>query len=130
MPAATASDGAGSIRIPAACCGLFGLKTTRGLVPTAPAQELFGGLSVYGFLTRGVADAALLYEVVTGKPFVAAAQQDPPRLRIALSQRIPPGSSARLNADWRARGGVDRRAAALARPRGRRARAVDRARSA
>ena len=102
VPGATASDGAGSIRIPAACCGLFGLKVTRGAITTAPAEELFGGLSVYGFLTRDVADAALLYEVVTGQPYVAAAQADPPRLRIALSTRIPPGSSARLNGDWRA----------------------------
>jgi amidase len=101
VPAATASDGAGSIRIPAACCGLFGLKVTRGTVTTAPAQEIFGGLSVYGFLTRGVDDAALLYEVVTGQPYVAAARRDPPRLRVALSTRIPPGSSARLNAEWR-----------------------------
>ena len=101
VPASTASDGAGSIRAPAAACGLFGIKTTRGLVPTAPAPEIFGGLSVYGFLTRGVEDAALLYEVVTGRPFVAAAQADPPRLRIALSLRIPPGSSARLHPDWR-----------------------------
>ena len=102
VPASTASDGAGSIRIPAACCGLFGMKTSRGVVPLAPAEELFGGLSVYGFLTRGVADAALLYEVVSGQPFVAAAAQDPPKLRIALSTRIPPGSSARLNGEWRA----------------------------
>ncbi len=101
VPGATASDGAGSIRIPAACTGLFGLKLTRGAITSAPAQELFGGLSVYGFLTRGVADAALLYEVATGQPYVAAAQQDPPRLRIALSTRIPPGSSARLHPDWR-----------------------------
>lgn len=101
VPAATASDGAGSIRIPAACCGLFGLKVTRGAITTAPADELFGGLSVYGFLTRGVADAALLYEIATGRSFVTAAEQDPPRLRVALSTRIPPGSSARLSADWR-----------------------------
>lgn len=101
VPASTASDGAGSIRAPAANCGLFGLKTTRGLVPTAPHDEIFSGLSVYGFLTRGVGDAALLYEVVTGEPFVAAAQQEPRRLRIALSQRIPPGSTARLHPDWR-----------------------------
>ena len=101
VPGATASDGAGSIRIPAACCGLFGLKVTRDAITTAPADELFGGLSVYGFLTRGVADAALLYEVATGQPFVAAAEADPPRLRIALSTRIPPGSSARLSGDWR-----------------------------
>ncbi len=101
VPAATGSDGAGSIRIPAACCGLFGLKMSRGAITSAPSQELFGGLSVYGFLTRDVADAALLYEVATGRPFVAAAQQDPPRLRIALSTRIPPGSSARLSPEWR-----------------------------
>ncbi|MDP2712370.1 MAG: amidase [Solirubrobacteraceae bacterium] len=102
VPGATASDGAGSIRIPAACCGLFGMKVSRGRVPSAPYEEPFNGLSVYGFLTRGVADAALLYEVVTGEPYVAAAAQDPPRLKIALSTRIPPGSSARLHGDWRA----------------------------
>jgi amidase len=101
VPASAASDGAGSIRIPAACCGLFGLKTTRGLVPTAPFPAPFGGLSVYGFLTRGVADAALLYEVATGQPLVAAATQAPPPLRIALSLRIPPGSTARLAPRWR-----------------------------
>ena len=101
VAASAASDGAGSIRAPAAACGLFGMKTTRGLVPTAPAEELFGGLTVYGFLTRGVDDAALLYEVVTGRPFVAAAQRDPARLRIALSLRIPAGSTARLHPEWR-----------------------------
>jgi amidase len=101
VPGATASDGAGSIRIPAACCGLFGLKTTRGLVATAPYEAPFGGLSVYGVLTRGVADAALLYEVASGEPFVAAAQEEPPQLKIALSQRIPPGSTARLDGEWR-----------------------------
>jgi len=101
VPGATASDGAGSIRIPAACCGLFGLKFSRGLVPTAPYDTPFGGLSVYGFLTRSVADAALLYEVAAGRPYVTAALEDPPRLRIALSQRIPPGSTARLDSQWR-----------------------------
>ncbi|MBW3653076.1 MAG: amidase [Actinobacteria bacterium] len=101
VPAATASDGAGSIRIPAACCALFGLKTTRGLVPTAPYDIPFGGLSVYGFLARTVADAALLYEVATGEPFVAAAQSDPPRLKVALSHKIPLGSTARVSAEWR-----------------------------
>jgi amidase len=101
VPAATGSDGAGSIRIPAACCGLFGLKTQRGRVSTAPMDEVCSGLSVYGFLTRNVADAALLYEVVTGEPYIAAAQQQPRELRIALSLKIPPGSSARLHPDWR-----------------------------
>jgi amidase len=101
VPGATASDGAGSIRIPAACCGLFGLKTTRGLVATAPYDAPFGGLTVYGVLTRGVADAALLYEVASGEPLVAAAASDPPPLRVALSHRIPAGSTARLDGEWR-----------------------------
>ena len=126
VPGATASDGAGSIRIPAACCGLFGLKTTRGLVPTAPYETPFGGLTVYGFLTRGVADAALLYEVVTGEPFVAAAQQDPPRAADRAVAAHPAGQHGAAERRMAPGGGVDRGAAALARPRGRRARAGDR----
>src|SRR5204863_9672173 len=58
VAAATASDGAGSIRIPAACCGLFGLKVQRGRVAVAPLQDVWTGLSVYGFLARSVADTA------------------------------------------------------------------------
>jgi amidase len=101
VPASTASDGAGSIRIPSACCGLFGLKATRGLVSTAPLDEVANGLSVFGFLARSVADTALLYEVATGNPYAAAAAAEPGKLRIALSLKIPPGSSARLHPDWR-----------------------------
>ena len=62
---------------------------------TAPLGEIWNGLSVYGFLARSVADTALLYEVATGNPYVAAARQEPGTLRIALSLKIPPGSSAR-----------------------------------
>jgi amidase len=102
VPAATASDGAGSIRIPAACCGLFGLKVQRGRVPIAPLREVWTGLGVYGFLARSVADTALLYEVATGEPWVAAAQREPGKLRIALSTKIPPGVAARLNPAHRA----------------------------
>jgi amidase len=101
VAAATGSDGAGSIRVPAACCGLFGLKTQRGRVSTAPLPEVWNGLGVYGFLTRSVADGALLYEVVTGRPYVAAAQRDPGRLRIALTLKIPPGVMARLQPEQR-----------------------------
>lgn len=101
VPAATASDGAGSIRIPAACCGLFGLKTQRGRISTAPLHDVWNGLGVYGFLTRSVADSALLYETVTGVPYVAAARREPSRLRIALSLKIPPGVVARLGSEQR-----------------------------
>jgi amidase len=101
VPASTASDGAGSIRVPAACCGLFGLKTQRGLVTTAPRRDIWTGFAVYGFLTRSVADSALLYEVATGRPFVAAAQREPGKLRIALTTKIPPGVAVRLRADQR-----------------------------
>jgi amidase len=101
VPAATASDGAGSIRIPAACCGLFGLKTQRGRVPLAPRLEVWTGLGVYGFLARSVADTALLYEVVTGEPWVAAAAREPGKLRVALSTKIPPGVAARCHPEHR-----------------------------
>ncbi|MDQ3850681.1 MAG: amidase family protein, partial [Actinomycetota bacterium] len=101
VPAATASDGAGSIRIPAACCGLFGLKPQRGRVSLLPRTEAWYGLSVPGFLTRTVADSALLYEAVTDQPFVAAAAREPGRLRIALALKLPPGIVARVDPEWR-----------------------------
>src|SRR5215216_1581595 len=61
--AGTASDGAGSIRIPASCCGLVGLKPQRGRISLAPLDDHWYGLSVAGFLTRRVADTALLLDV-------------------------------------------------------------------
>jgi amidase len=90
--AAIGSDGAGSIRIPAACCGLFGLKAQNGRVPTAPAVEPFAGLTTWGPLTRGVADSALIYDAIKdgGPSFAEAAGREPGRLRIAVSVRTPP----------------------------------------
>ena len=64
VPFATAGDGGGSIRIPASCCNLFGLKVQSGRVATLPRAESIGGLSVYGVLTRGVRDAAFLYDLL------------------------------------------------------------------
>lgn len=86
------SDGAGSIRIPAACCGLFGLKAQNGRVPTAPAVEPFSGLSTWGPLTRGVADSALIFDAIKdgGPSFAEAAAREPGRLRVAVSVRTPP----------------------------------------
>ena len=90
--AAIGSDGAGSIRIPAACCGLFGLKAQNGRVPTAPAVEPWRGLTMWGPITRGVADSALVYDAIKdgGPSFAEAAGREPGRLRVAISVRTPP----------------------------------------
>ncbi|KTD57494.1 amidase [Legionella shakespearei] len=61
-PVATASDGGGSIRIPAACCGLFGFKPTTGLTPTGPwVGELWSGMATNFVLTRTVRDSTLIF---------------------------------------------------------------------
>src|ERR687895_2618895 len=87
--AATASDGAGSIRIPASCCGLVGMKPQRDRVSLGALAGHWYGLSVAGFLTRGVLDTALLLDVAAGnkpeKPFAEAVRDEPNQLRIALS---------------------------------------------
>jgi amidase len=97
VPLATASDGGGSIRIPAACCGLVGLKPQRDRISYAPLDGHWHGLSALGFLARSVEDAALAYEAVTGEPYVAAAAQEPSGLRIALSLKVPPGVLSKVD---------------------------------
>jgi len=111
LPAAVGSDGAGSIRIPAAWTHLVGLKPQRGRVSTWPAAESFNGLTSYGPLARTVGDAALLLDVLTGnvagdlhsppapeEPFAVAALRDPGCLRIALALNVPfSGSPAELD---------------------------------
>lgn len=66
LPAGVGGDGGGSIRIPAAACGLIGLKAVRGRVSVAPEPDLWGDLGVLGVLTRTVEDTALLYDVISG----------------------------------------------------------------
>jgi amidase len=115
VPAAIGSDGAGSIRIPAAWTGLVGLKPQRGRVSTWPDPEAFNGLSCYGPLTRSAADAALLLDAVHGnvpadlhkplpprEPFSEAAAREPGRLRIAVSFATPFGVPAKIDAEHRA----------------------------
>ncbi|MFN2540250.1 MAG: amidase family protein [Mycobacteriales bacterium] len=97
VAAATGSDGGGSIRIPAACCGLVGLKPTRDLVSLAPHQEHWHGLSVAGVLTRDVADTVALLNVLQDEPLAVT---DPGSLRIAWSFATP--GPARVAAEVKA----------------------------
>ncbi|RJX71491.1 amidase [Vibrio sinensis] len=103
LPAAHASDGGGSIRIPASHCGVFGLKPSRGLVPMGPGQvEGWMGLSVHNVITRTVRDTAKLLEVTSGSEsgsrihhqntdFVAAIARPPKRLKVAVMATHPFG---------------------------------------
>ena len=98
LPVAHATDGGGSIRIPAAQCGLFGLKPSRGRVSMAPdAGEGWGGLSAGHVVSRSVRDSALMLDLTAGlepgdpyaaptpeRPFAQALSRPPRKLRIAL----------------------------------------------
>lgn len=104
-PAALGSDGAGSIRYPAAFCGLFGLKPQRGRISLRPLTEHWFGLSVYGWLALRVADSALLYDLTADAggdgAYVRAAGSPPGRLRVAVSYKVPPGVVARVEPEPR-----------------------------
>ncbi|WP_320671294.1 amidase [Patulibacter defluvii] len=102
VAAAVGSDGAGSVRIPAAWTHLVGIKPQRGRISTWPDAEAFHGLTVHGPLARTVGDAALLLDVLTGnhpgelhqppapdEPYAIAATRDPGRLRIGLALNAP-----------------------------------------
>ena len=121
VPAAVAADGAGSIRIPAACCGLFGLKPHTGRVPRAPHDDDGSHWICFGGLTRSVADARLMYDVMA--PRDRAARRAAP-LRIAYSEALPAGAPRGKLDDRDARSALrdTADAAARPRPRGRRAR--------
>ncbi|MBC7570829.1 MAG: amidase, partial [Spirosoma sp.] len=99
VPAATASDGGGSIRIPASCCGLFGLKPSRGRVTLGPAYgELWNGAVIGHAVTRSVRDSAGLLDAIAGnmpgdpylipppeRPFLDEVSREPGKLRVAFS---------------------------------------------
>jgi len=101
LPVAHANDGAGSIRIPAAWCGLVGLKPTRGRTPVSPDyDELVSGLAIEFAVTRTVRDAAALLDAVNGpgigdkyeiaspaRPYTEEVGTPPGQLRIALTSR-------------------------------------------
>lgn len=103
VPMAGASDGGGSIRIPASFCGLFGLRPSRGRVPPGPAHgEFWDGASSEHVLTRSVRDSARMLDVAAGadvgapfviappvRPYADEVGRDPGRLRIGFSTRSP-----------------------------------------
>ncbi len=84
-PVALGSDGGGSIRIPSAFCGLFGLKPQRGRIPLAPATDHWYGCTVLGGIGRSVRDVAILDDVIGRTSFCGAADRELGRLRIAYS---------------------------------------------
>ena len=115
ISAAGGSDGGGSLRIPAGCCGLVGMKPSRGRVSAQPLGAGWLGLATYGALARTVADSALMLDLMHGSvpgdeytlaapdgSFLQSAQTPPDKpLRIAISSKLPLGIIARLSPDQR-----------------------------
>lgn len=105
VPMASGGDGGGSIRIPSSCCGLFGLKPSRGRNPTGPFAERWLGAAVEHVLTRSVRDSAALLDATRGpdpgapytapppeRLFLEEVATDPRPLRIAFSTKSPLGN--------------------------------------
>ncbi|MDJ1170388.1 amidase [Roseofilum sp. BLCC_M154] len=100
-PIAHGSDGGGSVRGPAACCGVVGLKPSRGRITSAPLGDSLHGLATNGILARTIADTATLLDAMAGYvtgdpywlpdpllPFSQSYQQPPTSLRIAFSPNL------------------------------------------
>ncbi|MBT4644544.1 MAG: amidase [Deltaproteobacteria bacterium] len=105
VPVAHGGDGGGSIRMPSACCGTFGMKPTRGRNPLGPDNfELWHGMIVEGAITRTVRDSAAMLDCTAGpdvgapywaeppeRPFLEEVGRDPGKLRVAFSAEAPTG---------------------------------------
>ncbi|MEO5687237.1 MAG: amidase [Burkholderiaceae bacterium] len=112
VPMAAGADGGGSIRIPAACCGLFGLRPSRGRVSSGPGLgEAWFGASSEGVLSRSVRDTARALDAIAGpqpgdpftiapptQPYADAMQQAPRRLRIGFTTTSPLGTPVHAQA--------------------------------
>lgn len=124
VAAGLGGDGGGSIRIPSACCGLFGLKPERGRLSADPMPELWGALGTTGPLTRRVIDSAIFYDAARGSEpgdrwrapeppmsFTEAARAEPGKLRIGISTK---GSVPTIKPSAEQRSALDRTAELLA----------------
>lgn len=89
VPVAHGNDGMGSIRIPAACCGLVGLKPGFGVVPAGISSNDWYDMVVNGALTTTVGDAALMLSVLADRPDLALVSEPTRTLRVAVSWRPP-----------------------------------------
>ncbi|MCX4093556.1 amidase family protein [Nocardia sp. alder85J] len=98
VPVAHGNDGLGSVRIPAACCGVVGVKPGRDVVPSEVGADSWGGMVENGVLATTVADAALVLSVLAGRPALADPEPPPP-LRIALAVGSPT-PLARVDREW------------------------------
>lgn len=101
VPIAHANDGGGSIRIPASCCGIFGLKPSRGLVPMGPARgEGWGGLAAEGVVSRTVRDTAAALDAVVGYESGAPYAAPPVPGSFLSGLKAPPSRSLKV-LKWR-----------------------------